>query len=102
MKNLMVFHTNGQEIIAELIDYKENKAVVKNCFQITREHAIVRDSVATMIILDAITETKDEVEINKDLCCIIRKALKDEVKSYENILAKMSDIIVPQKPELIL
>ncbi len=102
MTDLLVFHTNGQEIIAELIKEEEKQYIVKNCFTINREHIAVRETIGTMLILDALTEEgKDEAPIERSLCSFVRKAIKDEVKSYENILTQMraaeSGIVTPNK-----
>jgi len=100
MSDLLVFHTNGQEIIAELVLENEKEYTVKNCFQMNREHIAVRETIGTMLILDALTEDREEIPIKRDSCCLVRKALKDEVKSYENIRAQMSGLVMPPNKDI--
>ena len=100
-ESLLVFHTNGQEIIAELVSEDEKQYLVRNCFSINREHIAVRETIGTMLILDALSEKRDEIPITRSSCSLVRKALKDEEKSYENIRNQMreaeSGIVTPNK-----
>jgi predicted DNA-binding ribbon-helix-helix protein len=100
-KELFVVHTNAQELIGEREELELSTSyVLSKLFVINREHIAMQENIATMLLLDSISE--ESVPINKELCSLIRKATKEEQKSYDNVRAQMSGLKIPSKNDLRL
>lgn len=99
---LLVAHTNGQEIIGEKDQEASNveSIILKRTFVINREHMAVGETIGTMLLLDPLGDGSQSVK--KSLCSLVRTPTDDEEKSYNRIRMQMSNLVQPTAGDLKL